>query len=48
MFDLLTERFNKSLSKLSSTRKITEKQVNDVLREIRTALLEADVDYDVA
>jgi signal recognition particle subunit SRP54 len=47
MFELLIEKFNKSLSKLSGTRKLTEKQVNDVLREIRTALLEADVDYDV-
>ncbi|QWK19619.1 MAG: signal recognition particle protein [Hydrogenobacter thermophilus] len=47
MLDLLTERFSKSLSKLRGVRKLTEKQVNDILRDIRMALLEADVDYDV-
>ncbi len=47
MLELLTERFSKSLSKLRGVRKLTEKQVNDILRDIRTALLEADVDYDV-
>ncbi|WP_340690605.1 signal recognition particle protein [Hydrogenobacter thermophilus] len=47
MLDLLSERFSKSLSKLRGVRKLTEKQVNDILRDIRMALLEADVDYDV-
>jgi signal recognition particle subunit SRP54 len=47
MLDLLTEKLSKSLGKLRSTRKLTEKVVNNTLREIRLALLEADVDYQV-
>ncbi|MEJ7619483.1 MAG: signal recognition particle receptor subunit alpha, partial [Aquificaceae bacterium] len=47
MLELLTEKFSKALGKVKDTRKLTEKQVNDVLREVRTALIEADVDYDV-
>ncbi len=47
MLELLTEKFSKSISRLKGARKLTEKQVNDVLRDIRMALLEADVDYDV-
>ncbi len=47
MLELLTERFSNALSRLRNSRKITEKVVNDTLREIRLALLEADVDYEV-
>ncbi len=47
MLELLTEKFSKALGKVKDTRKLTEKQVNDVLREVRAALIEADVDYDV-
>jgi len=47
MLELLTEKISKSLSKLRDSRKLTEKQVNDILRDIRVALLEADVDYEV-
>ncbi len=48
MLELLTEKFSNALEKLTKARKITEKNVNQVLREIRLALLEADVDYEVA
>ncbi len=48
MLELLTEKFSTTLSKLRNARKLTEKNVNNALREIRLALLEADVDYDVA
>ena len=48
MLELLTEKFSNALEKLTKARKITEKNVNQVLREIRLALLEADVDYQVA
>ncbi len=48
MLELLTDKFSKSLGKLKQTRKISEKAVNNALREIRLALLEADVDYQVA
>ena len=47
MLELITEKVSSALSKLRGTRKITEKVVNDTLREIRLALLEADVDYEV-
>ena len=47
MLELLTEKFGKALGRIKDTRKLTEKQVNDILRDIRTALIEADVDYDV-
>jgi len=47
MLDLLTERFSKAFSKVENSRKLTEKQINDFLREIRSALLESDADYDV-
>ncbi len=42
------EKFSNALEKLSKTRKITDKVINNTLREIRLALLEADVDYQVA
>ncbi len=48
MLDLLTEKFSDTLSKLRKVRKLTDKVVNNALRDIRLALLEADVDYDVA
>ncbi len=48
MLELLTEKFSNALEKLTKARKITEKNVNQALREIRLALLEADVDYEVA
>ncbi len=47
MLELITEKVSSALSKLRGTRKITEKVVNDTSREIRLALLEADVDYEV-
>ncbi|WP_448588156.1 signal recognition particle protein [Thermocrinis sp.] len=47
MLELLTERFNKAFSKVEKGKKLTEKQINDFLREIRSALLESDADYEV-
>ncbi len=48
MLELLTEKFSKAIGRLKDTRRLTEKQVNDVLRDVRMALIEADVDYEVA
>ncbi|HID65632.1 MAG TPA: signal recognition particle protein, partial [Aquificaceae bacterium] len=48
MLELLTEKFSHALEKLTNARQITEKNVNQAIREIRLALLEADVDYQVA
>ena len=47
MLDLLTEKFGKALERLKGAKRLNEKQIKDVVRDIRTALLEADVDYDV-
>ncbi len=43
----MTEKFAGTLNKLKKARKLTDKVVNDALRDIRLALLEADVDYTV-
>ena len=43
MFDNLTERLNDSLRKIRGTGRLTESNIEDTLREVRMALLEADV-----
>ncbi len=47
MFENLGERLQKALSKIKGTGKITESNISDMMREIRLALLEADVNYTV-
>lgn len=47
MLEALTEKFSKAIGRIRDTRKLTEKQINDILRDIRIALIEADVDYEV-
>lgn len=46
-FDQLSDRLTSVLSKIKRQPKLTESNMNDVLREIRMALLEADVNLDV-
>ncbi len=48
MFDALTSKLNDVFRGLRGRGKITEANVGEVMREIRTALLEADVNLDVA
>ena len=48
MFDALTDKFNSVFKSLSGRGKITESNVADAMREVRKALLEADVNYNVA
>jgi signal recognition particle subunit SRP54 len=48
MFETLTGRIDQLLRQLSGVGKITEKNVQDALREIRMIFLEADVNYKVA
>ena len=48
MFESLTEKLNTTFDKLRNKGKLTEKDVDDALREIRLALLEADVNFKVA
>ncbi len=47
MFDRLSEGFNNAFRKLSGQSRLTESNVRDAMDEVRTALLEADVQYDI-
>ncbi|MGB5931600.1 MAG: signal recognition particle protein [Anaerolineae bacterium] len=47
MFESLTERLQGVFKKLARKGKLTEKDVDAALREVRLALLEADVNYQV-
>ena len=47
MFESLGDRLQNALSKIKGTGKITESNISDMMREIRLALLEADVNYTV-
>jgi len=47
MFDTLGERLNSALDGVRGSGTLTEDQVKKVTREIRLALLEADVNYGV-
>lgn len=47
MFESLGERLQNSMSKIRGYGKITEDNISEMLREIRLALLEADVNYTV-
>ncbi len=47
MFDSLQDKFGSFFRTLSGKGKITEGNVRDAMREVRTALLEADVHFDV-
>ncbi|SVD00948.1 uncharacterized protein METZ01_LOCUS353802, partial [marine metagenome] len=48
MFDRLTDRLDNVFRNLHGQGKITEKALDESLREIRRALLEADVNFKVA
>ncbi|WP_286976189.1 signal recognition particle protein [Acetomicrobium sp. UBA5826] len=48
MFDSLKERLEWIFSKLRGKGRLTEEDINDALREVRRALLEADVNYKIA
>ena len=47
MFESLTGRLQSIFRRLSSKGKITQRDIRDTMREIRRALLEADVSYEV-
>jgi signal recognition particle subunit SRP54 len=48
MFESLSDKLSAVFKKLSGKGKLTEKDVDDALREIRLALLEADVNFKIA
>jgi signal recognition particle subunit SRP54 len=47
MFDALTERFGNVFRSLSGRGRISDENVRDAMRDVRTALLEADVNFQV-
>jgi len=47
MFDTLSEKFEQTIRRLRGLGKITERNVDDAVREVRLALLEADVHFQV-
>ncbi len=47
MFENLTEKLENAISKIKGYGKITEDNISDAMREVRLALLEADVNYKV-
>ena len=48
MFDTLTDKLNGIFERLTRKRRLTEKDVEEALRQVRLALLEADVNFRVA
>jgi signal recognition particle subunit SRP54 len=48
MFDSLSDKFQKIFKNLRGQGKLTEENIREALREVRMALLEADVHYKVA
>jgi len=48
MFQDLTRRLDRTLKKLAGADRLTEENVKEALREVRLALLEADVNFAVA
>ncbi|QVL56351.1 MAG: signal recognition particle protein [Simkaniaceae bacterium] len=48
MFGGITEKFQNVFSALASKKKLTDENISDAVREVRMALLDADVNYTVA
>ncbi len=48
LFSSLSEKFNHIFSKLTKRGRLTELEIKEAMREVRIALLEADVNYIVA
>lgn len=47
MFEFLSDRLDAVVTKIKGNGKITEDNISDIMREIRLALLEADVNYKI-
>jgi len=47
MFEQLTDKLNDAFKSLTGRGKLTEKNIRDGLKEVRRALLEADVNFKV-
>jgi signal recognition particle GTPase len=46
MFETLTDRLNETFARLGRKGRLTEQDVDDAMREVRRALLEADVNFN--
>ncbi|MFH0914651.1 MAG: signal recognition particle receptor subunit alpha, partial [Chloroflexota bacterium] len=47
MFEILTEKLSQVFRALGNKGKLTEKDIDEALRQVRLALLEADVNFKV-
>lgn len=47
MFDTLSEKFSTAFKHIQGKGKISESNIEEALKEVRTALLEADVNFKV-
>ena len=47
MFEYMGDRLSKAIKNIKGMGKITEDNISDAIKEIRMALLEADVNYEV-
>src|SRR3954469_1375124 len=47
MFESLSDRLNETFSRMSRKGRLTEADVDEAMREVRRALLEADVNFKV-
>ena len=47
MFESLTDSLSKSLRNLAGKGKLSESNIKEAMEEVRTSLLEADVNYDI-
>ncbi len=47
MFDTLSEKFSNAFKVIQGKHKITEENIDETLKQVRTALLEADVNFKV-
>jgi signal recognition particle subunit SRP54 len=47
MFDTLSEKFSDAFRSLKGTNKISEENIEETLKGVKTALLEADVNFKV-
>jgi len=47
MFEYMGDRISNAIKNIKGMGKITEENIGEAMREIRMALLEADVNYEV-
>ena len=48
MFETLTDRFSQAIRQLTGRGRVSKANISDAMRDVRRALLEADVNYQVA